>query len=221
MMQMTYDSALNRMAERLSDRTVENKQEQFQRRNQVVDIYGMEFTRQGDTKHPAIFYLSVSPDLVYYERFEFKIIVQPFAMPIGGNGATGMTSVQVNESKLQMNQNMIQPNPHQHTTVAHNHSLDAGVSLFTSSVSNFEIWIEDINLTPYLKAQYDGQWIDGEGVFPEKGLKNYDILQIVGYLPSWQKGIILSSGYKKIELKGTGVFNVTLVNYLKYSHVNR
>lgn len=181
----------------------------------------MEFTRQGDTKHPAIFYLSVRPDLVYYERFEFKIIVQPFAMPIGGNGATGMTSVQVNESKLQMNQNMIQPNPHQHTTVAHNHSLDAGVSLFTSSVSNFEIWIEDINLTPYLKAQYDGQWIDGEGVFPEKGLKNYDILQIVGYLPSWQKGIILSSGYKKIELKGTGVFNVTLVNYLKYSHVNR
>ncbi|EOL50651.1 hypothetical protein [Enterococcus caccae] len=218
---MTYDSALNKMAERIADRTSESKQGQLQRRNQVVDIYGMEFTRQGDTNHPATFYISVSPDLIYYERFEFKIIVQPFAMPIGADGATGSTTVQVNETGLTVNQNTISPNPHKHTTLPHNHPLSAGVSLFTSSVSDFEVWIEGIDVTPYLKAQYNGDWIDGEGVFPVKGLSNYDLLKAVGFMPTWQRGAILTPGYKKVELKGTGVFNATLVNYLKYSHVNR
>ena len=220
---MTYDRALNQLAERVGDRTTESRQNQFQRRNQVVDIYGMEFTRQGDTNHPASFYISVSPDLIYYERFEFKIIIQPFVMPIGGSGATGSTSVQLNDTSLSVNQaqNAISPNPHSHTTVPHNHSLDAGVSLFSSSVSDFQIWIEGINLTPYFQAQYEGSWIDGEGVFPSAGLSNYDLLQVVGYLPAWQRGLILTPGYKKVELKGQGVFNATLVNYLKYSHVNR
>ncbi|MBO0441655.1 hypothetical protein JZO69_14915 [Enterococcus sp. DIV0869a] len=218
---MTYDSALNKMAERIADRTVESRQDQLQRRNQVVDIYGMEFTRQGDTNHPAVFYISVSPDLIYYERFEFKIIIQPFAMPIGGNGSTGSTAVQVNGTGLGINQNNVSPNPHNHTTVPHTHSLDAGVSLFTSSVSDFEIWIEGIDVTPYLKAQYNGSWINGEGVFPMKGLSNYDLLKATGLMPNWQRGAILTPGYKKVELKGTGVFNATLVNYLKYSHVNR
>ncbi|MBO0467872.1 hypothetical protein JZO73_10050 [Enterococcus plantarum] len=218
---MTYDSALNKIAERIADRTAESRQDQLQRRNQVVDIYGMEFTRQGDTNHPAVFYISVSPDLIYYERFEFKIIIQPFAMSIGSGGATGSTAIRVNETDLVVNQNTVSPNPHKHTTQPHNHSLDAGVSLFTSSVSDFEIWIEGINLTPYLKAQYAGSWVDGEGVFPTKGLSNYDLLKAVGFMPTWQQGAILAPGYKKVELKGTGVFNATLVNYLKYSHVNR
>jgi len=220
-MKMTYDSALNKMAERIADRTVESRQDQLQRRNQVVDIYGMEFTRQGDTNHPAVFYISVSPDLIYYERFEFKIIIQPFAMPIGGNGATGTTKIQMNETSLNVNQQTVSPNPHKHTIEPHNHSLDAGVSLFTSSVSDFEIWIEGIDITPYLKAQYNGAWINGEGVFPVKGLSNYDLLKAVGFMPTWQRGAILTPGYKKVELKGKGVFNATLVNYLKYSHVNR
>ncbi|OJG67596.1 hypothetical protein RV09_GL002365 [Enterococcus moraviensis] len=209
------------MAERIADRTSESRQGQLQRRNQVVDIYGMEFTRQGDTDHPATFYISVSPDLIYYERFEFKIIIQPFAMPVGSGGATGSTVVQVGETSLTVNPNTISPNPHKHTTEPHNHSLSAGISLFTSSVSDFEVWIEGIDVTPYLKAQYNGSWIEGEGVFPSKGLSNYDLLKAVGFMPTWQRGAILTPGYKKVELKGTGIFNATLVNYLKYSHVNR
>lgn len=213
---------ITRILEQLTDRKLDSRQEQLQRRNQVVDVYGMEFTRQGDTEHPATFYVSVSPDLVYYERFEFKIIIQPFAMPIGGGGATGLSTVRVNETSLSTNGNSITPNPHGHTTDEHNHSLEAGVSLFTSNVSDFEIWIEDIDVTPYLKTQFDG-WIDGEGIFPKSlnMLSNYDILKAVGFMPAWQKGAILQPGYKKIELKAKGLFNATLVNYLKYSHVNR
>lgn len=212
---------IRRLAERSNDRKQEAKQDQLQRRNQVVDIYGMEFTRQGDSSHPATFYISVSPDLVYYERFEFKIIIQPFAMPIAGNGATGSANVEVNDTSLTTNGSSVSPNPHKHTTQPHNHSLDAGVSLFTSNVSDFEIWIEGIDITPVLKSQFAGKWIEGEGIFPSSDLSNYDILDAVGYLHPWQKGVILQPGYKKIELKGKGAFNATLVNYLKYSHVNR
>lgn len=220
-MTMTYNSALSKVAERVADRTTESKQDQLQRRNQVVDMYGMEFTRQGDSEHPAAFYISVSPDLIYYERFEFKIIIQPFAMPVGGGGATGTSSVQVNGTNLAVNQNIVTPNPHSHTTEPHNHSLDAGITMFSSHISDFEIWIENHNITPYMKTFYNNEWVDGEGVFPSKGLKNYDLLEVVGIMPDWLKGTVLAPGYKKIELKGKGVYSATLVNYLKYSHVNR
>lgn len=220
-MTMTYNSALSKIAERVADRTIESKQNQLQRRNQVVDMYGMEFTRQGDSEHPAAFYISVSPDLIYYERFEFKIIIQPFAMPIGG-GATGMAVAQVNDTILSIDQsNQITPNPHSHASDPHNHSLDAGVTMFPSVVSDFEIWMEGYDITPYMKTFYNSDWVNGEGIFPSPGLKNYDLLEVAGIMPDWLKGTILAPGYKKIELKGKGVYSATLVNYLKYSHVNR
>lgn len=219
-MKMSLDSAIQRLAERTTDRTRNDRQDQLQRRNQVVDLYGIEYTRQGDTNTPATFYISVSPDLVYYERFEFKIIVQPFAMPIGGNGATGSTTVQINNTSLTTNGSTITPNPHNHTSNPHNHSLDAGVTLFTSSFSNFQVFIEDINITTYLQMQFPN-WINGEGVYPTTGTENYDLLKAIGLMPSWQQGILLAPGYKKVEFRANGVYNATLVNYLKYSHVNR
>ena len=79
---MTYEQAIIRLAERLADRREESKRIQLQRRNQVVDVYGMEYTRQGDGDRPATFYLYISPDLIYFERFEFKIIIEGFRTPI-------------------------------------------------------------------------------------------------------------------------------------------
>lgn len=217
---ITYDSAIRQVAGRLHDRTRDGRQEQLQRRNKVVDIFGMEYTRQGDTNHPATFYISVSPDLIYYERFEFKIIVQPFAIPVSGGGTTSNSAVSLNGTGLSIDGGDISPNPHGHTSEPHNHAVHPGISLFQSSVDNFSVWVEGLDITDYLKMQYGG-WIDGEGVFPGAGMENYDILKAAGYMPGWQKGIVLSPGYKKVELKAEGVFNVTLVNYLKYSHVNR
>lgn len=219
-MTITLDSVITRLAERVSDRTTSERQCQNQRRNQVVDLDGLEYQRQGDANHPATFYISISNDLIYYERFEFKIIIQPFAMPVG-SGATGNAVVNVDSTSLATSGGAVSPNPHKHTTQEHNHSLDSGITLFSSSVSNFELWIEDVDMTPYLMAQYDGAWINGEGVFPDAGLSRYDILEAAGYMPAWQQGIILQPGYKKIEIKNNGVFNAILVNYLKYSHVNR
>ncbi len=244
-MRITYDSAINRLAERSHDRFTESWQSNFQRRNKVVDIYGMEFNRQGDAAHPAVFYVSVSPDLIYYERFEFKIIIDKFAIPVAANGissevvtiqetslAVGNTNLNAN-SAIDRNNNVtttitpsshdhiITPNPHGHLALSHSHQISAGMSLFDSDAVDYEIFIEGVNLTPYFKAQFIGNWITGEGVFPSADLSNYDVLKAVGYMSDLEREMILKPGYKRIELRGNGVFNATLVNYLKYSHINR
>ena len=232
---MTEMQMIGRVAERVHDGVQRNRQNQNQRRNQVVDLYGVEYTRQGDKNSPATFYISVSPDMVYYERFEFKIIIQPFAMPVSGGGRTSSVVVEVDNANVQVGNtalstsgDMISPNPHSHSvqahnhaTVAHEHSLISGITLFPSTVNDFEVWIEEIDITPYLKAQFPGEWIDGEGIFPKDYLAKYDILKAVGFMPSWQQGIILTPGFKKVEFRANGVFHASLINYLKLSHVNR
>ena len=265
---ITFENAITKLAERLSDQREAKRNVSLQRRNQVVDIYGMEFTRQGDEGKPATFYISISPDLIYFERFEFKIIIESFKTPIATDGIrpefvrvrdteliiqdaaafnTGGTGLTVAGEGLMTNINAISPNPHthdltpnphhhtipahghhlnpnphHHETDAHGHTIVAGMSYFKSTATNFEIWIDgDIDLTPYFKAQFPDQWIDGEGIFPEAGTANYDVLEAVGYMDESMRQRILTPGYKKIEVKGDGIFNATLVNYLKYPHVNR
>ena len=215
-----------RMAERIIDGLQHDRQNQNQRRNQVVDLYGVEYTRQGDSSNPATFYISVSPDMVYYERFEFKIIVQPFSIPIAG-GSTDFTNinVEVANRSLSTNGSSITPNPHNHSATVtpnpHSHNISAGVTQSSGAVNDFEIWIEDIDMTPYLKAQFPDEWINGDGVFPSNALDKYDVLKAAGFLPSWQQGIVLTPGFKKVELRAKGTFSVSLINYLKLSHVNR
>lgn len=220
-MKIGVESAINRLGDRLADRTKNDRQSQLQRRNQVVDMFGVEFQRQGDAQTPAVFYISISPDMVYLERFEFKLIFSPFSMSVGSSGATGNTAVNIGNTNLSVSGTNITPNPHTHTNTAHNHSLSSGVSLFTSNVGNVTLKVEDIDITSYLAAQYNGQWINGEGVYPSAGLDNYDLLKVAGNMQDWRQATLLQPGYKKVEISGNAPFNVTLVNYLKYSHVNR
>lgn len=252
---LSIESAINRISERVTDERKNTRHDQVQRRNQVVDLYGVEYSAMGDTQTPARFYISITPDMIYLERFEFKLIVNPFAMPVGNSGATSNAVVQVNSTQLtnnsitlnnsatsltidgeantvqpnphnhnitpQTHTHEISPNPHNHTTQEHNHALSPGISLFQSNITDFQVWIEGINITSYLQAQYPGVWVDGNGVYPSSGLDNYDIIELVGLLPDWQKGIILQPGFKTIECRANGVFSVSLLNYLKLSHCNR
>lgn len=229
------DGALSFLADRVEYNTRNTRQDQLQRRNQVVDIYGEEFTRQGDSQTPARFYVSISPDMVYLERFEFKLIVQPFSMSVGNNGATANTSLTASTSvgntslsgSVSGTTATITPNPHSHTATTaitpnpHNHALTAGITLTQSTVSNFRVSMGGIDLTPYLQLQYPG-WITGEGIFPNgQTTDNYDLLTVAGLVPAWQRGIITSPGYKDITISANGVYSVSLALYLKYSHVNR
>lgn len=167
---------LNQFINRIAENTVKNKeqlnQDIKQRRNQVVDLQGIEFTRVGTREYQPSFYVSISPDMIYMERFEFKLIVE---------GATG---------------------------------------------SNFRVSVDGVDITAYLMAQYDGQWITGDGVYPSMSIhKNYDVLEAASDMYAEGKTALAESlvrpGYKKIVISASQPFTVTMSQYIKYSHMNR
>lgn len=73
---------LEEYVDRIAQRTVDNakyiRQASMQRRDQVTDLHGVEFTRPSDPSIPASFFITVSRDMTYLEMFEFKLIIQPF-----------------------------------------------------------------------------------------------------------------------------------------------
>lgn len=177
---MTPQRAINILSENVSGLKKVQRRDNLQRRNHVVDFYGYEFTRNGNQSNPAVIGISVSQDLVYYERFEFKLIIQP--IPV---------------------------------------ATEEWITLVPSNPSNMKVMIEGVDLTPYFKAQYDGHWINGNGTFPNSGTANYDVLEACGFLSAEDREKVLGAGYKKVIITADGPFQVTLVNYMKYSHVAR
>ncbi len=95
---LTPEEALIRVSERVAEDKRRWDQSLKQRRHQVVDMYGVEYTRVGDKDSPARFYISISPDLVYLERFEFKLNIQPFLSTAGSS--TSNATVTVNGTTL-------------------------------------------------------------------------------------------------------------------------
>lgn len=222
-MRVTAIEALERVGNRVAYNTDDVRQKNRQRRNQTVDLYGYEFTRNGDGGSPADFYISISPDMIYLQRFEFKLIVQPFISTV--TGGTQSATVTVNNESLSLSGSNITPNPHKHTTNAHTHNLVNGIATVQTTATDFVITIEGVDVTPYLMAQY-GEWIAGEGVYPSLDIgQNYDILEVASDLYAEGRETdaekLVSAGYKKVQISSGSPFSVTMVMYLKYSHMSR
>lgn len=223
---LTAEEAFSRVVERVVENKNRIDRSLKQRRNQVVDMYGVEYTRQGAENVPARFYISVSPDMVYLERFEFKLIVQPFLSTSGGIGPASLDVKAVGSGRHESvtpadvaEMLDITPNPHTHNVIA-------GVSQTSTTAKNFRVNIEGIDVTPYLMAQYGGAWLDGEGVYPSLEIgRDYDIIEVasdlIGEGRKADADKLIRSGYKLIEISAGGPFSVTLVLYLKLSHLNR
>ena len=52
---MNYDDALIKVAERTQNNRKQNRQDTMQRRHQVTEIYGQEYTAQGDSNTRPLF----------------------------------------------------------------------------------------------------------------------------------------------------------------------
>lgn len=241
---LTQEEALIRISERVAENKKRIDRMLKQRRNQVVDLYGVEYTRQGAANSPARFYISISPDMVYLERFEFKLIVQPFISTVGGIGMTTLTAsgsgggyevITAQDLTNILNSSScsslpddtdgsgtttgISPNPH-------NHDVIPGITAVPTTANDFRVSVEGIDVTPYLMAQYGGEWLNGEGVYPSLEIgRDYDLIEVasdlIGEGRDEDANKILRSGYKAIEITAGSPFSITLVNYLKYSHLNR
>lgn len=232
-MRLEAEEAIEYLSQRTYNNTRDRLQKNRQRRNIPVDLYGVEYTRMGDQGTPATFYISISPDMVYLERFEFKLIVSPFLSTVGSG--TSEVTVGINSSmeavRLNINNNQITPNPHSHTldinAQPHTHTLTSGITPAQVTARNFFISVAGIDITSYLAAQYGiDHWVHGQGIFPSLDIgENFDILEVASAMVAENKDdeakALVAPGYKEVAVSADGPFQVTLVNYLKYSHLNR
>lgn len=231
-----YNEALLRVAERTLDNREQLKKSTQQRRTKFSDLYGVEYLRQGDSDNPATFYISVSPDFVYYERFAFKFQIMPFVSTVNGfNGGgttdgvslTGHLQDTVSGSRLILHEPTVTPNPHNHTvgggTISH------GLYFINTSSESWRVKVHDVDITDYLIEQQDGNWITGEGIYPNNRLEDledfYDILDVACVLNAEGRTAdvnkLLTPEFKKVEILSDAPFQVAAMLYVKYSMTNR
>lgn len=118
---------------------------QLQRQNQVVDNYGIEYTSHGSATANAYFLIPVSPDMIFIERFQFRLILEPTRVAIGNLQALSSATVAVNHTELTVTPlastttgltalaltrdeaglvEGITPPTHNHTIPGHNHTIN-------------------------------------------------------------------------------------------------
>jgi len=226
-LRLTYADALNRIAERVVDNSKDLKNAKEQRRVEFVDLYGVPYTAVGDAVTPATFYISISPDLIEYMRFQFKLAITPFISTV--SGGTTSAEVKVRETELTVSDEEITPNPHTHETDTHTHELVNGVTLTHTYSSDFRVLIDGEDITAYLMEQHSGKWIDGEGLYPTADLEDesdvYDILDVACLMQA--EGLtdevenLLKPDFKKVEITSDAPFQATLYLYLKYNNTGR
>lgn len=232
----SYGDVLEALAERTVDNRHQLSQSKQQRRTNFVDLYGIPFVAQGDATHPATFYISVSPDLVYFERFAFKFVIQPYTSTVAGIsgslGTVGYTSLSdaasVGSGSSTLNGG-ISPNPHTHTISGGSASVVYGIDTVNTTSNSWRVKIHGVDITAYLMAQHDGNWITGEGIFPTNTLADeedfYDILAVASDMiaegNTANANKLLAPEFKKVEVISDAPFAVTAHLYYKYSVVNR
>lgn len=232
MPEMSLDSAIQRLAERTVDNTRELDRTRYQRRTEFTDLFGIPHTAQGDSATPAKFYISISKDMIYELQFCFKLSIQPFAMTVG-SGGTDSATVAVNPTRLTGAVNgdnvTITPNPHSHTAEPHNHTVISGITLIHTQADDFEISVEGIPITEYLMEQHDGEWIEGEGIYPNNRIEGeddfYDILDVATLMHNEGRtedaDKLLRPGFKEVAISSNAPFQATLYQYVKYSQMGR
>ena len=198
MSRMTYEKALGIVAERTYDNRMDIRQKNVQRRNSFVDLYGIPHYAKSDEDNKATFYVSISQDYIYLNRFQFRL------------------------------------------------------SMLKVKGGNFRVYIEDEEITDYLKEQQGGDWIEDEGLYPldltdedpstvdddlnDDEYSYYDILDIAQVIQAEantktdedektalekKRRSLLKAGFKKIEITSDASFEVTMYLYLKLSNMNR
>lgn len=226
---MSLETVLNRLAERTSDNTKVLRNQMQQRRNGMEDLYGVMFSADGDEDAPATFYISLSPDFVYLQRFAFKFVIKPFATTVKG-GSSPATVIVDNTSLLVNNETgQIEPNPHTHFTLPHTHNMTSGKTYIDTTSDYWRVKIDEIDITAYLMEQHNNQWINGEGIYPTNRLEDledfYDILDVCSMMiangEKAKADKILKPTFKKVEIISDAPFGIDAYLYLKYSHLNR
>lgn len=242
--------AFSILTNRTNDIQHRQTQQNRQRRNLVTDDFDKEYDIVGDQGVNGSIWLAISPDLIYIERWEFKVIVEPFTVPLA-SGDSAMSPVtltippvdlEVSETALSAETEVdfenesasttITPDPHTHTITpnplnleinprTHTHHMNAGVTLNPSQFTDLHILLDGHDFTAQFKAQFP-DWISGEGMFPDTTVSNrYDILKALDSLPKSEVSQYLQQGYHRLEFQADGIYSIKIREFKKYSFINR
>lgn len=226
-------SDLELVAEKTYQNSKKISQNDRQRRDEFVDLYGIEFARNSvsgaDGKHRAKFRVSVSGDAAYMERFQFKVEIEGFQSTAGSETSSVAISEYpdtVSGDTLILKDTL---NPG-----SHKHSIVPGSATIPVTTGNWKVECETIDVTANLMAQcvengWSPGWFSGEGVFPSKDLEqSFDMLEVASDFEALgtEQGkqdaeTILKQGWKPITITADQPFFATMVLYLKYQHMNR
>lgn len=222
---MRVDNAITKIAKRTNEISRDTRQKNRQRRNKIVELYGIPYTGYGDSDNPVEIAIAISPGLVYYEQYAFKVEVAPFLST--NKATTGGATVTVNNRQVDS-----VPSSHNHTTASHTHSLTGGVELTQPQSGTYGFKIEGVDLKPYFMADHDGDFINGAGVFPTDDLTSdddpedfYDVLAALGdmrydgHVTDAEK--IEKGGWKTITIDVPAPTRIILHPFIKYSVLNR
>lgn len=231
---ITLDQYLNSIAEKTLDNSRQLKKDIRQRRNGMEDLYGVCFSANGDASHPASFYVSISPDMVYLERFAFKFVIKPYRSTV--SGVSGGGSLEIDETSLAVNVNggsdvisgtstladdasgSVTPNPHKHTATGSIGGLSYGVKEINTTSTDWRVVVSGVDITVYLKEQQgidpNDPLFNGEGIYPGSGLKErvenfYDILDVasVMYAEDTAQSVLDAEELLKPEFKKVEIFS--------------
>lgn len=231
---MRIGEAITKVAKRTNAVSKDARQKNRQRRNKIVELYGIPYIGFGDADHPAEISIAISPGLVYYEQYAFKVEIAPFLSTT--KATTGSATVDVNSATVSST-----PSSHDHTTKAHTHSLTGGVELTQPTSGKYGFKIEGVDMKPYFMADQDydyvnndsnSNFIDGAGVFPSEELDDedsggnyYDVLAALGDMRADGKEDdavkVEKGGWKTISISVPGPCMVILHPFIKYSVLNR
>lgn len=201
-MRNTLQSALNVLSERTyySKRNLAEKDRQ--RRNQVVDLFGIDLSRISSAskretgKQDAILYVSVSSDLVYYERFQFKIYIDDTT----AENFQILARIRVEQSDDEYEWE------------------DFDLTPYLREQQDGE-WITGESDTAFPN---NSDVVDAD---PDEPPNAYDILDVASTLEAQGKQNIaealLRPGFKQFIVRAESSFFAAMILYLKYSHLNR
>lgn len=212
-MKLTRQKQLNILAERTHDLKKNISEKDKQRRNQVVDLFGEDISRQSSNGE-ATMHVSVSPDLVYYERFQFKIYI---------DDAPTLTNFQVwawllvKQSNGSYQRQNVDLTPYLKATAV---DEDGQILPWVNGDNGGKAWPND-NLDEGASKPED-QEDDPQEV---ETANFYDLLEVADMMYAEGKDEIaeglLRPELKKFRFIADQNFFASMIMYLKYSHLGR
>jgi len=219
-------TALEKLSSSNTANTNRITQSSRQRRSSIYEEFGVPYEFKGDSSdgsdNVATVYFAISPDMTYIARWEFKMLIKPFIVPLSGANGIRPATLEIKDTSLSINNSSISPNPHTHeiTPNPHTHTVTPGISASPSDVSDLKIAIDGIDISDKLAEQYDLP--DNNGMFPDSTVANrYDLLKVCNDMADATRSKVLSAGYHKLTIASGGIIEGTLFNFIKYGSINR